>query len=170
MEAVLVYSKFLRKNVGQETKIYIMTEEEADAMLEKMPTGACLLRLDATLDSPKAPYVLSTALFPSPLHSTIQRPCKTPDVRNANGRLTCSYKYFGLTFHHLLENIQLTLKERKHTFYCHASNKNAFQYIRKVFMEFLPRLQMFIEEFTTNQNFVGACASRALLSQQARQH
>jgi hypothetical protein len=68
MEAVLVYSKFLRKNVGQETKIYIMTEEEADAMLEKMPTGACLLRLDATLDSPKAPYVPS-----SPLHS-IPRP------------------------------------------------------------------------------------------------
>lgn len=63
-----------------------------------------------------------------------------------------------MTFHHLLENIQLTLKERKHSFYCHASNKNAFQYIRKVFMEFLPRLQMFIEEFTTNQNFVGACA------------
>jgi hypothetical protein len=56
MEATLVYSKFLRKNVGQETKIYIMTEEEADAMLEKMPTGACLLRLDASLDSPKAPY------------------------------------------------------------------------------------------------------------------
>jgi hypothetical protein len=67
MEAVLVYSKFLRKNVGQETKIYIMTEEEADAMLEKMPTGACLLRLDATLDSPKAPYVLHRPLplFPS---------------------------------------------------------------------------------------------------------
>ncbi len=44
-QASLVFNKFFRKSVVEHTTIYVLDEEEADAMLEKMPPGSSILRI-----------------------------------------------------------------------------------------------------------------------------
>ncbi len=78
-------------------------------------------------------------------------------------RLILSYKYVTTVFHRHFDSLLMTLKVKKKQKkgriesmnLCYANSKSNFNYIEKVLVEFLPRLQQFIQEFTSNKNFVG---------------
>ncbi|KAL6064721.1 NEK protein kinase [Balamuthia mandrillaris] len=140
--AVFSYSRFLRRKEIKDTNIYVVNDQEANDILASLSPGSSLLRLDS----------------------------KDAKTNKSKSALIVSYKFLNMTFHHRLPSLLMNLKRKKkqkkkdlakrsssspsNLLKCVPSNRTTFYFVQKVLLEFLPRLEQFIKEFSCNKNYV----------------